>query len=63
MMNNSKIGSKLSLFKRLRSRNGNLPRTKAALTAVSDRSALLHESTDSGVRQTKFYFSFNTYLL
>lgn len=44
MINNSKIGSKLNLLKRLRSRNGNLWGTKAALTAVSDMSALFHES-------------------
>lgn len=46
MINNSKIGSKLNLLKRLTSKNGNLSGTKAAFIAVSDMSALLHESTD-----------------
>lgn len=57
MINNSKIGSKLNLLKGLRSRNGNLSGTKAALIAVSGMSARFHESTDSGVRLPEFYFS------
>ena len=63
MINNSKIGSRLDLLKGLRSGTVKLSGTKAAIRSVSDMSALLHESTDSGVTLPEFYFSFSPYLI
>lgn len=63
MINNSKIRSSLDLLKGLRSGTGKLSGTKAVIISVSDMSALLHESIDSGFKLPRFYFSLSTYLI